>query len=402
MPLPKPAEFQFDLALLPVSDEHPARMYDADADAIVSAPSIAIKGGKVVAMGEGIRAELAQAVRYVRADQIVVPELHDIHTHFARGIVWSRNVNADRDLHAWGTGFAVDAGSTGWINAPQFFDEISNNPTRTHRKAFLGLAAGGLLLPGGETNRENFRHVDIDRTVGVAGDYPHITVGMKVRIGKDESGDNWKVALTAAITAAERIGKPLMVHVSDGPPALEEILEMLRPGDIVTHCFHGKQPQELFTILRDGKILDAVLKAQERGIRFDVGHGGGSFDWAIVTAATARGFRPDTISSDFHDYSRGTARNLLHVMSKLLHVGLDMRQVFAMTTTNAARAINRPAAEMPRIAVGSPANIAVIDVLEAEERFPLRDGPAGGIEPTTKYGSTLLQKAFLVTDGVAM
>jgi len=403
MPLPRPPEFQYDLALLPLPGGRPAQMYDADTERIIDAPKIAIQGGKIVAIGEDVRAELAQMTRYVQEQQIISPEIHDIHTHFHRGIVWSQNVDADRDFHAWGTGYAVDAGSAGIFNGKEFFESLREKRTRTHRKAFINIAPDGLTKPGGDTKIENFRHVDIDRTVGVARDYADVIVGVKVRIGEDECGDNWRNAMIAAITASEKIGKPLMVHVSNGPPPLEEILAMLRPGDIVTHCFHGKHPQDLFTILRDGKVLDAVLDAQHRGVIFDVGHGGGSFDWAVVTAAVARGFRPNTISSDFHDYSRHNARNQPEVMSKILHAGIEMRHVFAMATTNAARAIGRSPAEMPRIAVGSSANLAVIDILKSDQGgFPLTDGPSSPTQATTQYGSTFLQKAFLVTDGVAL
>lgn len=403
MPLPHPPPFEYDLALLPVPGKKRATMFDVDRAAFVEAPNIAIKSGKIAAMGDDVQAELAQAVRYVQKGQVISPEIYDIHTHLANGVVWSQKVDPDRDVHAWGTGFAVDAGSTGHVNGPPFFEDIRTRRTRTHRRAFINIAPHGLVLPDGETSEENFWHADIDRTVGVAKDYADVVVGMKVRIGSKESGNNWRNALTATIAAAEKIGKPLMVHVSDGPPPLEEVLALLRRGDIVTHCFHGKHPQNMFTILRDGKILDAVVKARDRGVRFDVGHGGGSFDWAVVTAAAVRGFLPDSCSSDFHDYSRHNAKNQLNVMSKLIHVGMDMRCVFAMATTNPARMINRPAEEMSRIAVGSAADLAVIDVLKAgEEGFPLVDGPSAPTKASIKHGRVLLQKSFLVTDGVAM
>lgn len=354
-------------------------------------------------MGDDVRAELAQTTRYVQGHQVVSPEIHDIHVHLPRHIVWSQNMDADRDIHAAGTGFAVDAGSTGWVNGPQFFESLRDKHVRTHRKAFINIAPAGLILPDGEMSLENARHADIDRTVGVAKDYEDVIVGVKVRIGSKECGGNWKKALTMAMEASERINKPIMVHVSDGPPNIEEILAMLRPGDIVTHCFHGKQPQNLFSILRDGKVLQAVLDAQNRGVVFDVGHGGGSFDWAIVTAAVTQGFRPNTVSSDLHDYSRHNVKSQLSVMSKLVHAGMETRHVFGMATMNAARSVGRPEQELPRVTVGSPANIAVIDVLESDPGgFPLTDGTVGSVQPTTQYGKTLFQRSFLVTDGVAL
>ena len=99
-------------------------MYDADSGMFRAAPNIGIKDGIITDIGGGVREDLAQAVRYVRKRQIIAPEIHDIHTHFYRGIIWAQNMDVDRDIHGWGTGFAVDAGSAGSINGPEFFESI--------------------------------------------------------------------------------------------------------------------------------------------------------------------------------------------------------------------------------------------------------------------------------------
>lgn len=379
-----------------------AKLYNSDSEDFVEAPDIAMADGKIAAMGKQIQWELARAVRWVQGDQIISPQIRDIHVHLAPSTFWGRDMDADRDCLAWGTGCAVDAGSTGWLNFPDFREHVIDDPhNRTKVGAFLNIAPAGLALRNGECKPENFRHVDVDRTVGTAKDHRDVIVGIKVRLGAPEAGNNWKEALKSAITAAEQIGKPVMVHIADGPP-LEEILRMLRPGDIVTHCFHGKEPKNLVTILRDGKILDAVLRAQSRGVVFDVGHGGGSFDWSVATAAVASGFRPDTISSDLHCESKPrNAKNQLDVMTKILHTGIDLRQILAMVTKNAARAIGQPP-ETARIAVGSPADLAVIDVLKSEDSFPMRDGHVNVNEQTIRYNDQLLQKAFVVAGGVAL
>ena len=88
-----------------------------------------------------------------------------------------------------------------------------------------------------------------------------------------------------------------MVHVAWAPPPLEQILELMRPGDILTHCFTGLSSK---LVDDDGRILDAAVRACERGIVFDVGHGSGSFSWASAETLLEHGMRPDVISSDIH------------------------------------------------------------------------------------------------------
>ena len=115
-----------------------------------------------------------------------------------------------------------------------------------------------------------------------------------------------------------------MVHVIDMGMPLPELLAQLRPGDVVTHCFHGN----------DGGLLDAdervwpeAFAARERGILFDVGHGVGSFTWRVARAALAQGFPPDTISSDIHAYNHaGPVHDLPRTLSKLLHLGMPLER----------------------------------------------------------------------------
>ena len=71
-------------------------------------------------------------------------------------------------------------------------------------------------------------------------------------------------------------------------------------------------------------------RAHADGVIMDVGHGQGSFDWEIAEIATSNGFWPDVISTDLHFGSvgkEGPAKDLPHVMSKFLRLGMPMEEV---------------------------------------------------------------------------
>ena len=87
--------------------------------------------------------------------------------------------------------------------------------------------------------------------------------------------------------------------------------------------------------------MPAALAAKQRGIIFDVGHGGGSFDYTVAEVAIAQGCTPNTISSDIHVFSGNTPGMpyLTWVMSKFLGLGFTLDQVVAMATINPAKII---------------------------------------------------------------
>lgn len=123
-------------------------------------------------------------------------------------------------------------------------------------------------------------------------------------------------------------------------------------------------------IVQDGKLLPAALAAKQRGVLFDVGHGGGSFDFTVAEVAIPAGCTPDTISSDIHVFSGNSpgVPFLPNVMSKFLAMGSSLDQVVAMATSVPARIINRT----PKIGTlqrGAPADVAIMDLVEGPVTF---------------------------------
>src|SRR6202008_2243511 len=178
----------------------------------------------------------------------------------------------------------------------------------------------------------------------------------------------------------------IMCHIGgvETPELMSQILDLLRPGDILTHAYSGAPNiSGAFTnIVQSGKLLPAALAAKQRGVIFDVGHGGGSFDYTIAEVAIPQGCGPDTISSDIHVFSGNTPGMpyLTWVMSKFLGLGFSLEQVVAMATINPAKVINR----MPKLGtlqIGAPADVTIMELVEGpvsfvDTRNNKRDGKA--------------------------
>jgi dihydroorotase len=78
-------------------------------------------------------------------------------------------------------------------------------------------------------------------------------------------------------------------------------------------------------------------------VKFDIGHGKGSFAFKTARAMLANGFYPDTISSDVHVLCiNGPAYDQVTTMSKFLCMGMPLGDVIAASTVNAGMALQRP------------------------------------------------------------
>ena len=195
-----------------------------------------------------------------------------------------------------------------------------------------------------------------------------ILLGLKVRMGRAIVGDNGLEPLRRALAAAKQSGVKarVMCHIGEAPGDLTDLLDLLRPGDILTHAYSGAGNN----IVQNGKVLPAALAAKQRGVVIDVGHGGGSFDYTVAEPAIAQGLRPDTISSDLHIPSSKTRGKpyLPWVMSKFMALGFSLEEVVAMTTINPARLIGRVPG-LGTLKIGAPADITILEQVEQKCTF---------------------------------
>ena len=117
-------------------------------------------------------------------------------------------------------------------------------------------------------------------------------------------------------------------------------------------------------------MKQAALRARERGVLFDIGHGMGSFSWKTARAMMDRGFAPDTISSDVHALCiDGPAYDQVTTLSKFLALGMPLPDVIAASTVNAAKALNRP--DLGTFKPGSAGDASILSLDEGA--FPLED-----------------------------
>ena len=207
---------------------------------------------------------------------------------------------------------------------------------------------------------EELRLMDPRTAVEVAGANRDVIVGIKVRLGRWASGIHGMAPFEYALQVAEETGLPLMVHIDDPPPSYVEVVERLRPRDVLTHCF---RPFPNTPLTGAGAVRPEVLAARERGVLFDIGHGMGSFSFDVARAMLANQFYPDTISSDVHALCiNGPAFDQVTTLSKFLCLGMPLYEVIAASTSNAATALARD--DIGTLKPGSVGDAAVLSIDE--------------------------------------
>ncbi len=353
---------------------------------------LVIKGGDVLDPSQSLRGRRDIGIRFgvveaVEADipaarahrvldaggKLVTPGLIDLHAHvFPYGS--AIGIPADELVAQQGTTTCVSAGDAGANNFAAFRRHVVAS-TRTRLYAFVHIANIGLAgFPVPELYNIDFAQTDAAaRAVAENAD---MVLGIKVRMSENVIAKHGLEPLKRAIAAcvAADTGAKVMCHIGgvETRELMSQILDLLRPGDILTHCFSGAPNiGGAFTnIVQDGKLLPAALAAKKRGVIFDVGHGGGSFDYTVAEAAIAQGAPPDTISSDIHVFSGNTPGMpyLTWVMSKFLGLGFSLEQVVAMATVNPAKAIGRNP-KLGTLQIGAPADVSIMELVEGPVSF---------------------------------
>ncbi len=322
--------------------------------------------GLVETVGQGLplRAEQTVDVRGL----IVVPGLIDLHTHVYWGGT-SLGVDAETVAQRSGTTTFVDAGSAGPGNFHGFRRHvIEPSPLRILpylNVSFPGIFAFSPSVMVGEA--ADLRLIDLRECVRVINANRDLIVGVKVRVGRGAGGASGVAPLDMAIEVGEEVGLPVMAHLDFPPPSRLDVLSRMRPGDVLTHCF---RPFPNAPVWPDGRIRDEVLEARERGVIFDIGHGGGSFGFGTAEMMLQAGFLPDVISSDVHAMSiNGPAFDQLVTMSKFLALGVDLGSVIAASTITPARIVGRR--DLGHLGVGAIGDATILEIAEGD--FEYRD-----------------------------
>jgi dihydroorotase len=332
---------------------------------------IGIRFGKIEAVKADIPA--ARALRVLNADgKLVTPGLVDLHCHvYPYGS--ALGIPADELVTQQCTTTCVSAGDAGANNFAGFRRHIVAQ-TRTRLYAFVHIANMGLAgFPVAELYNIDFAQTDA--AAKAIAENSDIVLGAKVRMSENVIAKHGLEPLKRAIAACEQTGggMKVMCHIGgvETRQLMSQILDLLRPGDILTHCYSGfpNLAGDFTNIVQDGKLLPAALAAKQRGVIFDIGHGGGSFDYTVAEAAIAQA-PPDTISSDIHVFSGNTPGMpyLTWVLSKFMGLGFTLEQVVTMATINPAKVINR-APKLGTLQVGAPGDVAIMELVEGPVSF---------------------------------
>lgn len=331
----------------------PASRLDGPAD-------VGIAGGKIASVEP--RLNPADAARVIDArGQLVTPGLIDLHTHVYWGATYY-GVEPDPVAARTGVTTWLDVGSAGAYGFPGFRRFIIE-PSRSTVYALLNLSAIGLIARSWEF--VNLRYCDAEVAEQIVDAHRDVILGIKARIDQSTTEGVGIRPLEMARALADRVRLPLMVHIASGPPGLEEILALLRPGDILTHCSTGGTQR---IVTPTGTVRDEVTRLHDRGLILDVGHGTGSFSYEVAEAMLDQGLLPDVISSDIHQLSiQGPMFDLPTTLSKFLNLGMSLPDVIERATVRPAKAMGKP--ELGTLRPGGRADLAMFRLEEGEYAF---------------------------------
>ncbi|MFL2665926.1 MAG: amidohydrolase/deacetylase family metallohydrolase [Flavobacteriaceae bacterium] len=329
---------------------------------------IAIVDNKIALIKKNISNELAN--RIIDANGLYVsPGLIDIHSHNFHGTEPNNYLSNSFDaLPPDGFSFRsgvttiVDVGGAGWRNFKIFKEQIIDR-SKTRVLSFLNIIGSG--MKGGAVE-QNIDDMEPNRTAEIVNKFPGEIVGIKLA---HFNGYNW-IPVDRVVEAGRLANVPVMIDFGGSNPELpldKLLLEKLRPGDIFTHAYahvRGRTP----IVDENGKLREYVLKAQQKGIVFDVGHGGGSFLFEQAIPAVKQGLKPNSISTDLHTGSmNGGMKNIVNVMSKFLNMGIDLDEIIKSTTWSPARYIKRR--DLGHLSVGAEADITLLNLKEGNFGF---------------------------------
>lgn len=328
---------------------------------------VGIAGGKIIEVAPNLPTN--EAKRSINANgMLVTPGLIDIHAHV---FINSHDMGAHTDHHCRSNGVTTlcDAGSAGSANFAGL-RHMLDTEVSTRVRAFVNLSAIGISATSRGGELSHFPYADPEGCIRTINENPDLAIGVKLRYGPGIVWEYTTAPVKLARETAAAAGVPLMVHITDSPIPLPDILAEMIPGDIITHCYHDRahgimgQEKEL--------ILSEVVEAQRHGIIFDCAHGRNHFSFRMIEKALDQGFLPDTISTDLTTTTatQGPVWDLTTTMSKLLHFGMTLEDIVLKTTAAPARILGYEGT-VGTLKPGANADVSIIELRDGN--FDLTD-----------------------------
>ncbi len=330
---------------------------------------IAISGGKIATVAPSIPASQARKTISAKG-RLVTPGLVDMHAHvFVNG--HDMGHQTDHFCRCSGVTTLCDAGSAGSSNFAGL-RHVLDAEVRTRVRAFVNLSALGITGTSRGGELQHFPYADPEGCARTINENPDLAFGVKLRFGPNLVWEYSTAPVKLARRTAEMAGPnvPMMMHITDSPVPLPDLISEMKPGDIVTHCYHGRA----HGIMGQEKqfLLKEVVEAQRAGIIFDCAHGRNHFNFRMIEKALDQGFLPDTISTDLTTTSatKGPVWDMPTTMTKLLHFGLSLDEIIRRSTANPAKIMGYEGT-VGTLKPGANADIAVWELRDGS--FPLID-----------------------------
>ena len=316
---------------------------------------VAISGSRIAAIAADMNADAVEVIDATGA--LVVPGLLDVHGHYARDALGPHMCLSD-GVTGW-----VDAGSAGADNIDEIVAIARSSPQPA--RVLINIGRRG-VIPEGDTADIALANVEAAKAA-IARNLDFI-VGVKARLTAGVTANDYEV-LRRAQEVASYYNLPVMIHMGQSARPISELIQLLKPGDIVTHMF---APPPNAIIDEGGKIFPEVLAARRRGIWFDVANGRiDHLRWDTFDSIMAAGFWPDTVSTDGFSTSR-TVPGVIdfpNIMSKFLNFGgMSLNDVVASGSYNASRLFPF-LRDKGTLNVGAQADIAILEPRQGSFEF---------------------------------
>jgi dihydroorotase len=356
---------------------------------------VAITGRRIAAIGPNLSARGVRQRVIDASGLLVTPGWIDMHTHVYWGVA-PLGVEADPNCLYRGVTTAVDAGSAGYSTYPGFqryvIDVAATRIKAMMHISAIGMAQDNSAAPDDTGELCDIKWANVDRAIEVARAYADSIVGIKVRLSEKLTGpdpENCREALRRTRQVADAIGKPVMIHPGGTTIPVDEILAATVRGDVVTHTYHGRSEG----LLDDsGRVRRSVRAAVDRGVNFDVGHGAGSFSFAVAHTGLDQGLLPGTISSDIHVWNiAGPVFDLATTASKFLHLGMSLPDVIRRVTSTPAACIGLEG-EIGTLRPGALADVSLFRLSHGEFQFMDSEG-------ATEIGGQRLEPVAVIRAG---
>ena len=351
---------------------------------------IAIKAGKIFKVGKNLPASEAKQV--VDATGLkVVPGIIDMHAHVFAGTqpdhYLSDGLSAlmpDGYTFRVGVTTVVDCGGAGWKNFATFKKNVIDI-SQTRVLSFLNIVGEGMR---GGNYEQDIADMNPKLAANTAKQYKDYVVGFKLA---HFNGADW-TPTTRAVEAGKLAELPVIIDFGGSQPNLsiqELFFKHLRPGDIYTHTYAALNGAREEIVDANNTLKPFVLEAQKRGIIFDVGCGGASFNYTQAIPALKAGLFPNTISTDLHTGSMNSSmKDQLSVMSKFMNLGMPLFEVIKASTWKPAQVINRT--NLGHLTEGAEADIAILNIRKGN--FGFYDKTGYKVNGTEKFECELTIK----------